>query len=80
MNFEFVKFLTVLICACSIVEPSFGCGNRTRQKRDDGPDFAGLAAAGAAMAVDLMQQGGGFKNNFKVKIGNRKQKLEQMQH
>ena len=70
MYFEFVKFLTVLMCTFAFVELSLCCGNRTRQKRDDGSDFAGMAAAGAAMAVDLMQQGGGFRNNFKVKIGN----------
>lgn len=70
MCIEFVKFLTVLVCAFLLVELSLGCGNRTRQKRQDGPDFAGLAAAGAAVAVDLMQQGGGFRNNFQVKFGN----------
>lgn len=70
MYLEFVKFLTVLMCAFSLVELSLGCGNRTRQKRDDGLDFAGIAAAGAAIAIDLAQQGAGFRDNFKVNIGN----------
>lgn len=70
MYFEFVKFLTVLVCTFSLVEQSLGCGNRTRQKRQDGPDFAGMAAMGVGMAVDVMQQGGGFRNNSTFKIGN----------
>lgn len=71
MYLEFVKFLTVFVCAFALVELSLGCGqNKTRQKRQDGPDFAGIVAEGAATIIDLAQQGGGFRNNFKVKIGN----------
>lgn len=66
MYFEFVKFLTILVCVFSLIEQSLSCGNRTRQKRDDGPDFVGMAA----LAIDLVQPSGGFRNNFKVKFGN----------
>lgn len=74
MHFEFVEFLMVLVCGFSLVELCLGCGNHTRQKRQDGPDFAGMAAAGVGMAVDVMQQGGGFQNNVKMKIGNENSK------
>lgn len=70
MYLEFVKFLTGFVCIFSLVELSLGCGNRTRQKRQDGTGFADMAVAGAAMAVDLLQQGGGLRNNFQVKFGN----------
>lgn len=62
--------MTVLACAFSLVEVSLGCGqNRTRQKRQDGPDFAGIIAEGAATIIDLAQQGAAVKHNFKAKIG-----------
>lgn len=74
MYVEFVKFLTSSLLVFSLVEFSLGCGNHTRQKRQDGLDLAGTLAAGAAMAVDMavdiLQQGGGYRNNFKIKIGN----------
>lgn len=69
MYLEFVKFLAVLICSFSLVALSVGCRNRTRQKRQDGPDFAGIAAAGVAVAVDLLQQGAAVRSDFKFKIG-----------
>lgn len=72
MYIEFTKLLTVLVCTVSLVEVSLGCGNRTRQKRQDGLDFADMAAAGVAVAVDLLQQGAAVEKKFKFKIGNEK--------
>lgn len=68
MYLEFVKFLTVLVCTFSLIELSLGCGNHTRQKRE-GPEFTALVAAGAAMAIDLMQQGAGIQSDFQVNAG-----------
>lgn len=71
---EVLKWLTVIVCVFSTVDLSSGCGQKTRQKRQDGPDFAGMAAVGIGMGMDLLQQGMqkgvGFNDKFEVKIGN----------
>lgn len=36
---------------------------------DDGPDWAGMAVAGASMAKEILEQGAGVQSSFKVKMG-----------
>lgn len=70
MQSIFFKFLIVII-ALSIVEPSLACDkNKTRVKREDGPDFVGIGMQAAATAMELAQQGGAIEHNFKIKSGN----------
>lgn len=62
--------LVTFVLVVSLVDLSVACKNRTRQKRDDGVDFMGMAASAAGTAMEVMQQGAGVKKDFKVKIGN----------
>lgn len=70
MKLEVAQFLTVVVIL-SLVDLGVACKNVTRQKRD-GPDWGGMAAAGAAMVVETVQKGAGVKSDFKVKMGNEK--------
>lgn len=73
MKFEVVAYLAAVI-VLSLVDLSVACRNKTRQKRQDGPDFAGMAAAVIGQGMEAMTQGAGIKNDFKVKVGNEHEK------
>lgn len=70
MKFEVVAYLAAII-VIFLVDSSVACKNQTRIKRQDGPDFAGMAAAVIGQGMEAMTQGAGVKNDFKVKFGNK---------
>lgn len=76
MESKYLKFLTVII-TLMIVGQSLACDekNKTRIKRQDGPDFIGIGMQAAASVMEVAQQGGAIKHNFKVKAGNENSKL-----
>lgn len=67
-----------LVITFAITDLSVACGGtknqnqnqkQNRTKREDGPDFAGMAASGAATAIELIQKGAAVKHGFHAKIG-----------
>lgn len=74
MKFKSIICFTLVI-TFAITDLSGACGNKNqnqnqnRTKREDGPDFAGIAASGAATAIELIQKGAAVKHGFHAKVG-----------
>lgn len=76
MKFKSIICFTLVI-TFAITDLSVACGNKNqnqnqnqnRTKRENGPDFAGIAASGAATAIELIQKGAAVKHGFHAKVG-----------